>query len=585
MKKTFLSLVLLAVCLLAAYQNSYAQKGHKDPQYLQVVTAEKPLIIDGKLDETDWQRRFDYLVFGRNAKPGDVEYTVTGSAIVDTGYIDTTFCQVKFLHRGLDLYISLKSNDNSISRRTTGWEGDGLFMKIKDTKGASQEYKLYYNLPGKKDSIHVETPASYPNSAQGAGIAKGIVNQISPPDSGYTAEMVIHLDSLGYKDPYGDILVLVNIFDPNGFTDSVTTGTYFKSWWGSEWGVGMGGNDPKEWRILRLSDPPLKDAVKTETAITLDGKLDEAFWAMADSVVIAEGSNSSTGGFYMQWSDTNNVYRPKTTSVVKFAHNGTDLYVGVTSDDKSVTRWSPGWEADGMFLWMTNKGEIPAPAGRMEIKNMYFKDSIGAHTEFQTSTTVPNGGAEGVSFEPVGTITDSETGGPDKGYSLETVIHTDMFGYAEGDTVMLSICMWDMQYSDKVAYSKDTSDYAPHWWGTQWVDNTFEKFYMYRSVVLKGQTAGVQNNSIGPKVYALLQNYPNPFNPSTTIRYSIPVDATVTLKVFDVIGREVALLVDSEVKAGVHTVQFDASRLSSGLYFYQINVNGFVQAKKMMLIR
>ncbi|MGE5401973.1 MAG: T9SS type A sorting domain-containing protein [Ignavibacteriales bacterium] len=585
MKKSLLHFLFLAAALFVMSIGIYAQ-GHKDPQLLQITSAEKPVKIDGVLNETDWQRRFDYLVFGKYAKPGDVEYTVTSGVVVDSGYVDSTVCQVKFLHRGLELYISLKSNDKSINRRTTGWEGDGLFMKIKDSKGVPLEYKLYYNLPGKKDSIHVETPGTYPNSAQGAGKANGIVNQKSPADSGYTAEMVIHLDQLGYKDPYGDITVLVNIFDPNGFEDSVTTGSYYKSWWGSEWGVGNGGNDPKEWRILRLSDPPTKIAVKADSTIKLDGKLDESFWKNAEFVNIGEGSNSSTGGYYMQWADSNNTYRPKTMSKVMFAHKGTDLYVGVQSDDKSVTRWSPGWEADGMFLWMTNKGQIPAPAERMEVKNMYFKDSIGAHTDFQLSTTVPNGGAEGASFEPVGTITDSETGGPDKGYSLETVIHTDMFGYKDGDTIMVSICMWDMQYSDKNAYSKDTSDYAPHWWGAQWVDPTFEKYYMYRGVILSSQPVGVAGESKSiPVRYALEQNYPNPFNPATKIKYSIPENSLVTLKIYDLIGREVATLVNSQQNAGFHQVEFNASKLGSGIYFYQLSTKNFLQTKKMMLIK
>jgi hypothetical protein len=207
------------------------------------------------------------------------------------------------------------------------------------------------------------------------------------------------------------------------------------------------------------------------------------------------------------------------------------------------------------------------------------------YTEFQM-TNVPNGGAEGTSYEPVGTITDSEIGGPDKGYTLETVIHTDMFGYSEGDTVKVSICMWDIQYGDKNALSQDTSDYAPHWWGTQWADPNFEKYFMYRGIVLSGNTSGVNDgNLIAPKVYSLDQNYPNPFNPSTTIRYSLPENAMVSLKVYDVIGREVARLVNSEMKAGLHEVHFDASRLSSGLYFYQLSTDKFVQTKKMMLIK
>jgi len=88
-----------------------------------------------------------------------------------------------------------------------------------------------------------------------------------------------------------------------------------------------------------------------------------------------------------------------------------------------------------------------------------------------------------------------------------------------------------------------------------------------------------------PDSYKLFQNYPNPFNPSTIIKYDIPDESNVTLKVFDVLGREIATLVNKEQKAGYYEVEFEASNLSSGIYFYRIHVGGFVDTKKMLLLR
>jgi len=98
-------------------------------------------------------------------------------------------------------------------------------------------------------------------------------------------------------------------------------------------------------------------------------------------------------------------------------------------------------------------------------------------------------------------------------------------------------------------------------------------------------TTGTEKNVRPPQSYKLLQNYPNPFNPTTTIRYQLPAAAHVTLKVFDVLGREVATLVDRRVSAGGHQVHFDASKLSSGVYLYQIKAADFVQIRKMTLIK
>ncbi len=94
-----------------------------------------------------------------------------------------------------------------------------------------------------------------------------------------------------------------------------------------------------------------------------------------------------------------------------------------------------------------------------------------------------------------------------------------------------------------------------------------------------------QIGDLVPKNYELSQNYPNPFNPTTTIRYSIPTSSSVTLKVFNMLGQEVMKLVDGQQKAGSYAVVFDASRLSSGVYFYQLQTEAFSNVKKMMLLK
>lgn len=92
-------------------------------------------------------------------------------------------------------------------------------------------------------------------------------------------------------------------------------------------------------------------------------------------------------------------------------------------------------------------------------------------------------------------------------------------------------------------------------------------------------------NTYIPSDFQLKQNYPNPFNPSTTVEFSIPKASFVTVKVTDALGREAALLVDEYKPAGNHKVTFDASRLASGVYFYTMNSENFVQTKKMTLVK
>jgi hypothetical protein len=85
--------------------------------------------------------------------------------------------------------------------------------------------------------------------------------------------------------------------------------------------------------------------------------------------------------------------------------------------------------------------------------------------------------------------------------------------------------------------------------------------------------------------YSLLQNYPNPFNPSTTIRFEIPESQAVNLTIYDVLGREVAILVNEVKNAGRYNIKFDASHLSSGVYFYRLKAGNFIQVKKLMLMK
>ncbi len=118
--------------------------------------------------------------------------------------------------------------------------------------------------------------------------------------------------------------------------------------------------------------------------------------------------------------------------------------------------------------------------------------------------------------------------------------------------------------------------------------NAQKVYYRLKQVDFDGQfeySNIIEVNISLPTKFALAQNYPNPFNPTTAIAYELPRTAKVVLKVYDVLGREVATLVNQEQAAGRYVQSFNASNLASGIYFYRLQAGNFVETKKMMLVK
>jgi len=102
---------------------------------------------------------------------------------------------------------------------------------------------------------------------------------------------------------------------------------------------------------------------------------------------------------------------------------------------------------------------------------------------------------------------------------------------------------------------------------------------------MSGTSAVAKTNPLIPEDFSLSQNYPNPFNPTTNISFSLPNASNVTLEVFNLLGQRVTVLADGMYEAGQHIVTWDASKYSSGVYFYRLQAEGFVESKKMLLVK
>ena len=153
----------------------------------------------------------------------------------------------------------------------------------------------------------------------------------------------------------------------------------------------------------------------------------------------------------------------------------------------------------------------------------------------------------------------------------------------------------------RIFYEYDDNNNLMHLFGEEWVNEQWVSEdellrvtnpdgilfgYLAKEIFLYySKPTSVESEKNIVEEYHLSQNYPNPFNPSTTIKYQIPNAGNVTLKVFDILGREVTTLVDEFKNEGRYEVNFNASKLASGVYIYTIRANDFTASKKLMLLK
>ncbi len=184
---------------------------------------------------------------------------------------------------------------------------------------------------------------------------------------------------------------------------------------------------------------------------------------------------------------------------------------------------------------------------------------------------VPTAGATTIFTAEVDTSTDGSSG-----------VETWVSGVRnQGTGWYTSFLTYDYAATD---FLSDTSlaigDDPGYAWGITVVSQAIE-FFNWTDI---GVSVERENNLL-PGEYSLDQNYPNPFNPSTTIKFSVPQQSNVVLKVYDILGSEVANLVNESLDAGNYTINFDASKFASGMYIYTLTTGSFTTSKKMMLMK
>lgn len=473
---------LLVAALFILVNTTFAQ--YSDARGYDVINATGTITLDGNMNEPAWNQVPNILVFGPNAPRNTVNVSVTGGVMVKLdslkGY-DTTHTMMKIIKQGMNLYIGFQSTDKHVCRFGDSWEGDGLFMKIKNAAGVDKEFKLYFNAAGVNPNIVYE--ATDPSHGAGAAIkgSNTIVNDTTQIDNGYSAELLIKLDMLGYTPNTKRVDVMMNIFDPDFYHNGMGAwgpgGTYHKTWWGSEWGPAM--------RTLNFLDDPQSLTVLTATTpITVDGNLTEIDWTRNyDHLVFgpfAPGTANAktvTGGALVK----GNGFQDTTWTYLRAIKSGTNLYIGFWSTDRSVCKFGDSWEGDGLFMKIKNSANVDK-----EFK-LYWNAS-GANPNIVYEATDPSHGA-GAGVRRPGTIV-NDTTQMDYGYQAELLIKLDMLGFtANTQSVQVMMNIFDPDgYHAGVGAWGPSGEYHKTWWGSEWGSS-------FRTLTLSAITTPVELTS------------------------------------------------------------------------------------------
>jgi len=318
-------------------------------------------------------------------------------------------------------------------------------------------------------------------------------------------------------------------------------------------------------------------------------------------------AQNDTGGVFLSTDGGSswNATAISNTNVYTLALNGSTVLVGAAdgvyvSSDSGVTWTRPSGVAGpyGNLVYSVAVEDSLALAGLQDGSD--FLSTNGG----KSWSAIPSSGAS--NYEPAvfvmkGTLIVSDDAG---GVRVSTDTGASWSDYIPNSPRDVSV--FAMSDTELFAATWETGVFAAANWGTKWINVSagLSDLTIYSICVSDGYLFAVddsgrvwrrplsemivgvtQHKNTLPLTFSLSQNYPNPFNPSTTISYQLPVSKHVTLKVYDILGREVATLVDGFKSAGSYEVRFNASELSSGVYFMRLTAGTFSSTRKIMLTK
>ncbi len=519
------------------------------PKPLLVDRTTTPPPIDGVLDSTWFNVSNVNMLIGMDAEPDN--------------WFDM-FGRFRMMYDSRNLYVFVEVQDDSINNSSPdAWANDGveLYFDGDNTKNVMTEAGVSA-YDDKDDQLRFEY-GKEPTSLMGNVQLDNIVYEYKLTDFGYNVEIQMPFSrGLTFKAADGlEIGFEIQIND----NDTGGRNTQWR-WWSNSNDSWL---DPSQFGTVKFTGRETSDILDihyTAYPIEVDAEMDYAWENVPDIFV-----NQRFGEF-------SKLYGYKDAEVnFKTVWNTEYLYFWINVVDDTLHRdfdVDQSWNDDGVELWIDADHSAKHAFDGVNdwgFAYRYDPDSL--------LLPVSEGKVANKDFALFAKIKQEQKLTAD-GLILETAIPMELLGIDPGYGSLIGI---DLDWNDDDDGGvKDTKlkTYDP-------TDNDWQYPDLMGIARLWGSpvASDIKEQDKLVTTFNLFQNYPNPFNPNTHINFTLPKDSNVKLVVYDVLGREVARLVDGRVQAGDHSINFNAGNLSSGLYFYRLQTDNEVVVKKMMLLK
>lgn len=606
--------IVASLCILALAASAQMSK-RTDAIWARTSTA--PITVDGVLSEPAWALAESVKVFyGQSSGiPGSGWFREQG-----VYPSDPTNATVKFLVVGDSLYVGVIVKDKSVGGGAFN-RFDGVLSNVRRKEQTNRPVgagEIFYawvkegwadslaDKPGRApffggpwgSSSYVARPDSLKRIWDAATTVQGTQNNDADVDQGYTMEFKINLKERGYNvsSTAGDIVMYsLSIYDADWQwpLDSVKFSGN-RVWLQCPWGNASTYNHMRVFARPNVTTstnplPEIAADLKIPNGLSfanpvIDGRLNDPVWQYVPSLKIKFGdasirnSYTNTGPFrsgQFQPSVNGNTAPVLDPSVatVKYFFKGDTLYLGFDVDDQVVQYRPESDRYDGFRVTINDRSRRNSTDSNLYVWNLRFFVNAGGIAGVDEDTPYLRDSVSAVRLAlqlKGGTTVDTVGTSPDSGYTAEVAINLAKLGYPTGrgdGVVFLGIT-----YYDGDSFTPASNSYATRSWWFRENSGGDGPAWVYLDPAYNVTTDVAERSDIVPLTFSLVGNYPNPFNPTTAIQYTVPEPGAVTLKVFDVLGRSVATIDGGFQLSGVRRLDFDASALSSGTYFYYLEI-------------